>query len=438
MNIAVFGLGKLGSCIAAVLAQTNNVFGVDALEETARLIDAGQPPLNVSEPGLAELLASAHEMETLKAGRDVYRAVSQSDIAIIITPTPSQPNGLFDSTCVADVLNSITYCLKSQDAREKPFVVVIVSTLTPGSMMSLSSMAKMQLADAHSNGIVLLYSPVFVALGNVILNLCAPDAVLIGIGSEEERPYADLYRNLLVDSVFTKIVPVRVMTWIEAELAKLTLNVMLSVKALWANEIAMIAQAAEAQGAPILDFVGLDSRIGPKMLKPGFPPGGPCLPRDVRCLHALCTLLGESRGMLAALQRAREQQFFTIAEEVSLLGYGVKIGFVGFSYKPGTPVTEDSPSIHLAKRLLQQYGLYSLMYDIEAVLPDDLPEGIQSTDALMDVIIECPVVVIGVSDARYVKALAEIDLSNTVIYDVWGLLAETPHAGGFNYYRFGG
>lgn len=439
MNIAVFGLGKLGSCIAAVLAQDNRVYGVDVSRSAVEQINNGNPPVGVCEPALDSLLDKAFQRKSLSATTNPMPAVCNADIAILIVPTPSKENNLFSSDYVLSALNAITFCLLQNDEpRSQPLPVVIISTLTPGSMKELAAWVKTTM-DERAGEIELIYSPVFVALGNVVNNLCNPDAMLVGTETGQMTDAAEMYINLISVNILSVERPIRVMTWLEAELAKLTLNVFLSVKSLWANEIALLCRAVSANADAPLDFVGLDRRIGSKMLKPGFPPGGPCLPRDVKCLLAILQLQGIPHGMVSSLIRATENQIGFIAADIaSLVGEGDQVGIIGFSYKPGTPVTEASRSIDLAKLLWQQYGLKSRLYDLEATLPPDLPPEISQGQDLEDILLCCPMIVIGAADLRYIPMLNTSELATTIIYDVWGLMKGTQLASGANYYSFAG
>ena len=57
---SVCGLGKLGACIAATLAQRGfEVLGIDIDPEKVRKINAGLPP--VEEPLLAETITAGRE-----------------------------------------------------------------------------------------------------------------------------------------------------------------------------------------------------------------------------------------------------------------------------------------------------------------------------------------------------------------------------------------
>ncbi len=90
-SASVFGLGKLGSCIAATLAQRGfEVVGVDIDPDKVSKINAGLPP--VEEPLLAETIAAGRAR--LRATLDAREAVP-TDVSFFIPPSPSLPDGSF-------------------------------------------------------------------------------------------------------------------------------------------------------------------------------------------------------------------------------------------------------------------------------------------------------------------------------------------------------
>lgn len=92
-KLSVFGLGKLGACMAATFAQRGfQVLGVDINAEAVRKINAGQPP--VDEPLLAETMAGAGRR--LRATTDPTEAVA-TDASFFIVPSPSLPDGSFSN-----------------------------------------------------------------------------------------------------------------------------------------------------------------------------------------------------------------------------------------------------------------------------------------------------------------------------------------------------
>src|SRR5437879_4361284 len=92
-KLSVFGLGKLGACMAATFAQRGcDVLGVDINAEFVRKINAGEPP--VDEPVLPQTMAEAGKR--FRATTNPAEAVA-TDASFFIVPTPSQPDGSFSN-----------------------------------------------------------------------------------------------------------------------------------------------------------------------------------------------------------------------------------------------------------------------------------------------------------------------------------------------------
>ncbi|HUN94732.1 MAG TPA: NAD(P)-binding domain-containing protein, partial [Bradyrhizobium sp.] len=78
MHIAVIGLGKLGSPLAAVLADTgHDVIGVDQNPAAVEAINAGRAP--VQEPGLQQRIESAGPR--LRATTNFAEAIAATEIS---------------------------------------------------------------------------------------------------------------------------------------------------------------------------------------------------------------------------------------------------------------------------------------------------------------------------------------------------------------------
>ncbi len=89
-RVSVVGLGKLGACLAACLAEGDfHVVGVDRDPRVVDDISRGRAP--VVEPGLSELIG--RNGGRLLATTDTSRAVRESDLTFIVVPTPTRPLG---------------------------------------------------------------------------------------------------------------------------------------------------------------------------------------------------------------------------------------------------------------------------------------------------------------------------------------------------------
>jgi len=125
-SASVFGLGKLGACLAATLAARGvNVIGVDIDPEKVRLVNDGLPP--VEEPLLAETMQAGHSL--LRATLDAREAV-QTDASFFIPPTMSLPDGSFSNEFLLKAMQPCASAIRAADKRGHLFVCS--STTTPG------------------------------------------------------------------------------------------------------------------------------------------------------------------------------------------------------------------------------------------------------------------------------------------------------------------
>src|SRR5262249_48897230 len=107
--LSVFGLGKLGACMAATLAQRGfEVLGVDINPEPVRKLDSGEPP--VDEPHLAKTIALARKR--IRATTKAAEAVD-TDATFVIVPSPSLPDGSFSNEFLMRALQPVAQAVKA-------------------------------------------------------------------------------------------------------------------------------------------------------------------------------------------------------------------------------------------------------------------------------------------------------------------------------------
>ena len=131
MQLAVIGLGKLGCPMAALLAAAGHeVVGADLSEAVVDLVNDGLAP--VDETGLAELMTVASAR--LRATTSVEDAAQDAEVVFCIVPTPSLPDGSFDTSAVESAFEAVGrgFSRRSQAGR----VAVLTSTVLPGATQS--------------------------------------------------------------------------------------------------------------------------------------------------------------------------------------------------------------------------------------------------------------------------------------------------------------
>jgi UDPglucose 6-dehydrogenase len=426
MDVAVIGLGKLGSPLAAVLASRDNrVIGVDVNPALVEAINAGRAP--VGEPGLQEVIDQAGTR--LSATSDFDTAIRGTDISFVIVPTPSGPDGAFTNRWVLDAVREIGQALRTID---RYHVVSITSTVMPGSTggpirVALESASGRRVGET----VGLTYNPEFIALGSVVRDLLHPDMVLIG----ESDPLAGdvlerVYRELLGPDT-----PIQRMNWVNAEIAKISVNTFVTTKISYANMLAELCEKMPgADVHTVTEALGKDSRIGPKYLKGALGYAGPCFPRDNVAWAALARSLGAGAEIALATDAVNRRQVDRVVAFVRSARPppDASVAVLGMAYKPGTPVIEESQGVMIAERLTEA-GYRVLLSDPLALESTTavLGEGVVAVSDAASAIAHADIVVIAAAMPEYSllqpQRFAQNEGRKTVI-DCWRILSPEVEA----------
>jgi UDPglucose 6-dehydrogenase len=360
MNISVIGLGKLGAPLAAVLASKGHeVIGVDLNPEFVRLLSLGKAP--VEEPRLQELIDASRG--NLKATLDVGTAVLGSDMTFVIVPTPTDSKGAFSNRHVLAAVKEIGKALRKKDTYH---VVNITSTVMPGSTGGeIRDALEATSGRRVGKDVGLCYNPEFIALGSVVRDMLCPDMILIG--ESDPRP-GDLLESIY-SAACENHPPVCRMNFVNAELAKLSVNTYITTKISYANMLADICDHLPGADVDVVTgALAMDSRIGGKYLKGALGYGGPCFPRDNVALSHLARTVGARADVAEATDRLNGYQIDRLAAAVrSFIAPSKRVAVLGLSYKPDTAVIEESQGLALAARLADE-GYEVVVYD-PAALP---------------------------------------------------------------------
>lgn len=357
-SASVFGLGKLGACIAATLAARGfEVIGVDIDAEKVKRINEGLAP--VEEPLLAETIRTGRQR--LRASTDP-REAAKTDVTFFIPPTGSLPDGSFSNEYL---LKAMQPCAKAlQAAGKKGHLFVCSSTTTPGACDSvLVPMIEKETGWTCGRDFGFCYNPEFIALGNVVNGLLEPDLVLIG----ESDPESGTALEALYKQYNRNRPQISRMSLVSAELAKISLNSYITMKISFTNQLRLISgQFPKANIHAVLDAIGSDSRIGKKYLRAGLSYGGPCFPRDNRLVAYTARRFGLSAPLAEASDQVNEATKLNLLNQVkALVGKTDPVAILGLSYKPDTYITEESAGLFLAQHLKQQ-GYRVLVHDFGA------------------------------------------------------------------------
>ena len=376
MQIAVIGLGKLGLPLAALFAHSGHtVHGFDHSQALRESLTSGTFESN--EPGLMQMLNQSKRQ--LIISDSILDAVVNSDAVFVIVPTPSMDSGHFTNEYVLDAIKAMGPALLKN---RKKIAIDIVSTVMPGSCDGpIKDEIEKSVGEEIGERIGLCYNPEFIALGSVIKDMQQPDMHLLG---ESHEWAGDVIQEILTSAVIQEV-PCQRMSLKEAELVKIAINNFVTMKISYANSL---YQAAENLGGISIDVVtgaiGLDSRIGHKYLKGAAPYGGPCFPRDTRALSALYNDLNISNALPMATEQVNNAHVEFIKEYIAKsIGSAKRVGVVGISYKPGTPVIEESPGVAIVNALLSQGFEVTTWDDEGAKVHNQLSTSLESLELLI-------------------------------------------------------
>jgi UDPglucose 6-dehydrogenase len=420
-RISVVGLGKLGACMAATMASKGaHVMGVDVNSSTVEALNAGCAP--VVEPHLQEMIAA--NRPRLRATTSFDEAVAASSMSFIVVPTPSDKGGGFSIRYAEQAARSIGRALRSKSDYH---LVILTSTVLPGSTESrILPAIEEESGRKCGRDFGLCYNPEFIALGNVIHDLLNPDFILIGESDERTGAMLEQWYGTYCDNH----PPVALMNFVNAELAKLSVNTFITMKITFANMLAAICE--ELPGADVdtvTAAIGRDLRIGRRYLTGGLGYGGPCFPRDNQALASMAQTIGAPSALAETTDAMNQKLLIRQVERVrSLLRPGMRLGILGLSYKPNTNVIEESQGLALAHAPSDNGNVVAVydplaMENARSVLKDKVqymnsaPECIQNSDL---VVIATP--------ADEFRALEAADFprrsEKIVVLDCWRILAE--------------
>jgi UDPglucose 6-dehydrogenase len=115
--------------------------------------------------------------------------------------------------------------------------------------------------------------------------------------------------------------------------------------------------------------IGLDSRIGPRFLRPGIGYGGSCFPKDVAAFRSVAEQLGIDFNLLTEVEKINAQQkkrFLSKVRSALWTLRGKRLAVLGLAFKGETDDVRESPAIELVEMLLAE-GCSIAAYDPAAM-----------------------------------------------------------------------
>ncbi len=424
MNIAVFGLGYVGTVTAACFSHLGHTtIGVDTDPVKVDLLNSGNSP--VLEPGVPEMLDAGAADGRITATTSAHDAVHASDISMICVGTPSHANGGIELAYIEGVCRDIGDALSESD--QPHHTVVIRSTVLPGTAARAAEILAESSGRTEGDGFSVAVNPEFLREGQGVADFLEPSLILVGADDEATGDlliglYEGIEAKRLVEGVRT------------AEMVKYANNSWHAAKVTFANEIGIVAQALELDGPRVMEILCQDTKLNTSAayLRPGFAFGGSCLPKDVRAITHAARSMDVATPLLSSLLMSNTIQVQRVVDRLIELEPAT-VGFVGLAFKSGTDDLRESPIVELAERLLGK-GFDCSIFDPDISLPDLIGENrmfiLSEIPHLHKMLAEDPADVINNSSVLVVsKSSPEIDAllanrpADTHVIDLTGISA---------------
>ena len=354
MHVSIFGLGYVGSVLAACLARDgHSVTGVDVNPRKVSALEDGRSP--VDEPGVEEHLAPAVEEGRVRATTDASQAVAETEMSFLTVGTPPDDRGQLTTTNLYNVLDSVIDGLEGK--AEHTFVVR--STVPPRTTRNLQSYLQAELGgeneDEEDLDVEFLVNPEFLREGTAMDDFYHPSYVVIGAFDESDPGLLlDLYESLGVQADVEIVRPE------VAESVKMVNNAFHALKICFANEVGSLASELGFDGKELMELVCADTKlnVSPAYLEPGFAFGGACLPKDSKAVATLGEQEGLSVPLLRTIPESNERHLARVGRIVDDLD-AERVGIAGISFKSGTSDMRNSPGLRLAQTIDAEPILYA-------------------------------------------------------------------------------
>jgi len=352
-KICVIGLGYVGLPTSVFFAEKGfNVIGVDINKDKIHMITSGISPLK--DLNLDDNIKILVENKKLTATTNTISAVAESDIILIIVPTPVTEAKEPDLSYVKATAEGISKSLR------KGQLVILESTTYPGTTEEVLQPILEKSGFIAGVDFGLAYCPERYNPGDPEHTLENVARVVGGITPKWGEVTQLLYQNIIKETV------IQVKNIKTAEAAKIIENIQRDLNIALMNELALIFERMDIDVIEVIEAASTKWNFNKYYPGPGV--GGHCLPVDPYYLTKRAQELGYHAQVILAGRKVNDDMplhvYELVQDGLNEIGKALKnsnIVVLGAAYKPNIADLRNSPSEILVKKLKNRAANVSII-----------------------------------------------------------------------------
>jgi len=372
VQIAVVGSGYVGLVAAVCFAEMgHSVICVDNDESKVAALQGGDTLIH--ENHLPELL-ERYRNTRVRFMTDLGEATRTCQAIFVAVGTPQSETGDADLSYVEAVASEIARSINGYKVIIEKSTVPVYTNEWIRRVIERNGVPR----DAFD----IVSNPEFLREGTAVEDFLHPDRIVVGADSERASELlseiylpltqGEYYRrpNAIPGGCSPENLPILLQTSTKsAEIIKHASNAFLALKISFINAVSNLCEAADANVEQVARGMGLDSRIGPKFLRPGIGYGGSCFPKDIAAFRSVAEQMGVDFNLLSEVEKINSNQkkrFLSKVRSALWTLRGKRIAVLGLAFKGDTDDIRESPAIDLVEMLLAE-GCTVVAYDPAAM-----------------------------------------------------------------------
>ena len=346
IHVNVIGLGYIGLPTAMMMASHGvQVVGTDFNKKLVETLQGGH--MTFQEDGIDELFQDA-----VSKGIVFSTEYQNAEIYIVSVPTPYDKfTKRIDPSYVVRAVNTVL------DICEKGSIVVVESTVSPGTMDKYVRPLLSERGLVAGEDIHLVHAPERIIPGNMVHELLHNSRTIGADSREIGEKVKEVYASFCQSEI--EVTDIRT-----AEMTKVVENTYRDINIAFANELLKICRSSGMDVNEIIRISNKHPRVN--ILTPGPGVGGHCISVDP------WFLVGDYPELARMIRLARETNDSMpgyVLERVTQLmkEQGLKdqkrVGFYGLTYKENVDDVRESPTLQLIEKMEAYLGEAPKSYD---------------------------------------------------------------------------